>query len=532
MGQRRKYTYFGKEGLLGGVNLSDNEFILQPPEMSVADNVFIGQTLGRKKRPGQENYHTSTYASTASWPASSAAIRGLVQYWRYATNTNESTEDLFLHHDNKVWSIANRTSEAVNRTGSLVLSASARPNYQVFEGVLFFTSSETGDGYNKWDGTLGSLGDAVAATGPADGNGKYISTYKGTMMMGGVNEFPFRLYRSDTLNAEAWSGGNSTSFDIDYDGDPDGITGLMGEFQGKFYFGTRTSIYELSGNDTNTYAVSRITRGIGIASNSSIVQTPNDIIWASDRGVHSLRKTITSDQTEISFLSRDIQTFFTDDIDGELISRAEGVYDDINNLYLLTFTREGQSTHDWLLVYNINFNVWTIWKDVDARSLAKILIENEPRILAGGESGTIRFFNKNKLVDDNFNQVSTSGFSTRIKTARLYPGGDLSTQKRFHYLTLMITSKTTGTISVGYDVDGLEGQISGSKSFNLSFGQPQWDNVSWDISSWGGQRAIPLTVTVAEVGYSIAIEIVVTGNMDFELLGYMLEVEDVDKVVK
>lgn len=531
MGQKRRYSYFGKEGLMGGLNVSDNEFILEPPQMSVADNVFIGQTLGRKKRPGMENYHSSTYATTASWPASGTTIRGITQYWRYATATSEVVEDLVLHSDTGVWSVGNRTDAASDITGALSLNAAGQPDYQVFEGVLYFTSSVTGDGYNKWDGRLTTPGNCEAANGPADGDGKFLSTYKGTMMMAGVGDYPFRLYRSAPLDAETWSGGGATSFDVDYDGDPIGINGLMGEFQGNFYFGTRTAIYELSGNTADTYSIKKITNGIGIASNASIVQTPNDILWASDRGVHSLRKTVTSDQTEINFLSADIQTFFTEEIDGALISRAQAVFDDPNNLYILTFTREGQTTHEWLLIFNVNYSLWTIWKDVDARCLSKVLISNQPKVLMGGENGQIRFFNKSKLVDDNIDG-STSGFSTRIKTARLYPGGDVSTQKRFHSVTFLISSKTTGTISVGWDVDGLESQYSNSNSINLSFGQPLWDVVEWGTGQWGGQRAIPVTVSIDEIGYSISLEAIVTGNMDFEFLGYILEVEEVDRVKK
>jgi hypothetical protein len=528
MAQRtRSYNYFGREALMGGLNTSDNPFIVAATQMTKAKNVLISQTLARKKRPGQESYHTGSYGSTASFPLSGAPIRGILQYWRYLSTTNEPTEDVFLHIRDELWALPSREDAGRDLTGALTLSTDGVPDYQVFEGILYFTSSNTSDGYNKWNGADPTSTAAVAANPPPDGVGKYLSTYKGRMVMAGNNSFPFRLYLSTPLNAEVWDGiGNlGTSLDVSYDGDPSGITALFGEFQGRFYFATRTSIYELTGSDETDFEVNRLSSGIGCISNGSVVQTPNDIIFCSDRGVHSLRKTITSDQTEVNFLSRDIQKTYTEDLTATSLLRSQAVWDETQNLYILSVGNSSSTGNNLLLVYNITFDLWTIWEQVDARSMARALLSNKVRILLGKEDGRIAYLNPELSADFG------AGYAAQLKTGKIIPGGDLTSQKSFKSLTILLSSTTVGSITTNWIVESFDSNFTGSRSVNLGSGLGLMGSTFiLGQSTLGFGRFIPIKISIDEVGYNFQFELIISGSMNFEFYGFILEVGEEDSI--
>lgn len=522
-----KFSFFGADGLAGGLNLTDSDFIVKPQEMTTADNILIGQTLARKKRPGQLAYHTGDYTSTASWPASGVPLRGIIQYWRYGSTTGEPIESLFLHRNDEVWSIPSRDEAAVNRTGALSISTTGIPSYQVFEGILYWCSTDTSEGYNKWDGRSVSPGDAVAATPPADGVGKYLSTYNGRMIMAGNPSFPFRLYYSVSLDGDDWTSGNGGgSLDVSYDGDPDGINALFGEFQGKYYFATRTSIYELSGNTPADFVVQKISSGIGCVSHQSVVQTDNDIIFASDRGVHSLRKTITSDQTEISFISREVQKFYTKQLDKSLLPQAKAVWDKQQNLYILSCPESGQSTNSVVMVYNINFGFWTLWQDVDARTLAPLYLNGDQSILVGREDGQISYLNDSTPTDLG------EGIAAIFRSGKFFPGKDITSQWTFRNITLFARSDRVGAITVNSKVENLDSTSTVTKSISLGQdGDLLGSTFILGVSTLGLGNFKPIKFSLDQTGYSHQIEVICSGSMSFEFLGYILEAEPRDSYI-
>ncbi len=524
-GRTKIYSYFGKEALAGGLNISDNPLIVSPSEMTVARNINVAQSLARRKRPGQEYYNTTSFQGTVSYPASGEPIRGLVQYWRFLSSSGVSEDDLFLHSDTKVWSIPNRIDAATDRTGAFTFADNAIPSYQVFQGILYMASSEPAtDGYRKWNGRVAVPGDVETATAPADGAPKFLSTYKGKMMAAGTVDFPFRLYYSASLDAEDWSGAGTGSFDVDYDGEPDGITALFGEYQGSFYFATSQSVYELFWpdiTDVGTAQINRISKGIGCVGHRMFVQTPNDILFWSYRGLHSLKKTITSDQVEFEFLSRPIQKLVTQQVNQGLLQQGQAVWDSTQNLVITTLPSAGQLTNDVVLTYNITFNLWTAWDSIDARSLAPVLVNRDNRVAIGREDGTIGLFSNDIQTDYG------EGFSANFKTGKIFPGGNIMDIKRFYSCTILTSATTVSSLNVEWEIDSDDGTRSGSKVLSLA------DSVSLlgstfilGQSTLGIGQFVPYTFTIADHGYNIQLNISASGASDFEYYGIFLEVDD------
>lgn len=516
----KTYVFRGSQGLNGGLNVSDDPLIVGPNEMTVAKNVLISNSLSRRKRPGQEAYHLSSFASTASYPTLGEPIRGIIQYWRYASATGEVQEDLFLHSEDKVWSIASRTDPAIDRTGALVLSETGIPQYQIFEGILYFVSSQTADGYNKWNGLATTPGNAEAATAPPDGVGKLLGTYRGRMLMAGNPDFPFRLYVSASLDAEDWVSADATSLDLTYDGDPNGITAILPEKDGRVYIATRRSIYELSGDTLNSFIVKRITQGIGCVGQGTVVALPNDILFASDRGVHSLRKIAVSDQTEYAFQSEKIQLLWTTLLATNLLEQARATWDEVNNIYEITVPSSGQLENDTVLSYNIGYGHWTLWDGISARSINQVLLLNKQYVICGREDGNIVFLNP-ELTED-----LDVGFVYQFKTGKFFPDDDVTSEHRFKAITILASTTSASAIQVNVYIEGKDGtrQINRSVSFGTE-ADLLGSTFILGQSTLGIGRFVPARISIEETGFCMQLEIISGGSSDINFLGWSVEVE-------
>jgi hypothetical protein len=534
MRRSTKLKFFGKDALLGGLNVTDNPIIVPPNQMVVAQNVAISQTLARKKRGGLERYSTGSYVGTASYPiiasgasSSASAIRGIIQYFRYGSSNGEPQEDIFLHQDTKVWSIPNRTGVAIDRTGSLVLDDTTIPSYQVFEGILYWCESD--QTYRKWNGLPVVPGNAENAIAPSDGAGKYLRSHQGKMWMAGNTNFPFTLYYSTTFDAEDWSSvapSNGGSLNLDYDGDPEGITAIFPPFQGRLYVATRRRIYEITGVDASDFQVRPITQGIGCISHNSVVAVPNDILFCSDRGVHSLKRLQVSDQSEVTFLSRDIQKLWVSLLNRNLLNRTWATYDETTNSYILSCVGSGQQKNNTTLVYNIEFGTWTTWSGIDARSLNLLLLSGQSYVLTGREDGEIAFINPNR----SFDLGNTSGFSYLFRTGKIYPADEIDTQFRVHSVTILASTTRISNISVSWFLDSIDGQRSGSKTVSLGDESSLLGSTFiLGQSTLGFGQFIAKKVTVDQVGYNFQLQISASGTSDIEFYGFILEVSNEDE---
>lgn len=513
----QKYSFVMQNGFDGGLS-SENAIAIAPNKMVIADNILIGTAPTRRKRGGKEKYHTGSFDQTASYPASGEAIRGIIEYWRTASVGGNPISDVFVHQDTKVWSIDNRTTIGVNRTGILGLSAISIPSYQVFNQKLYFCSTITADGYNKWDGN--ALGDAVAATEPLDGPGKYLCAHLGRMVMAGNNDYPFRVYLSSALDPEDWTSSapsNATSFDLDDNGDPEGITGII-SFQNRLYVFTRRSIYEITGTDPATAVVQRISDGIGCVSHASIASIPNDVIFCSDRGVHSLRQVASGRQTETTFISRDIQRMWTELINASRFNQVMAAYDETINSYIITVPSAAETTNADCLVYNIEFGTWTMWKDINARSITVGYVNNKKQLLIGQEDGKIAFLNRASRNDFG------DSYSARFKTGIIYPGNDLTLEKRFVGITVLASCDSPAIINVEWDIDGKK---NGSRDYRLDSSEDVLGTTFvLGQSILGIGQYTPQTFDIGQHGVGIQLTFTVQSPGDVEFYGFILEVEN------
>lgn len=509
----KKEYYIGATGLHGGLS-SENAIAVSPEKMVIADNILVGTALTRRKRGGMDNFFQDSV--TVTLPVSGTAIRGICDFWRTAGVSGNPISDIFLHQGTKVISIDDRASDGVDRTGALVLSASGVPCYQVFNQIIYFCSTVPADGYNKWTGS----GNATAATAPADGPGKYICKHLGRMVMAGNNDYPFRVYLSSAYDPEDWTSvapSDSTSLDLDDDGDPEGITGIA-SFQKRLYVWTRKSLYEITGTQPSDFSVDPISDGIGCVGHATIVKIPNDIMFASDRGVHSLRQVAASRQSESTFQSRDLQRMWTELVNASRFKQFKASYDENNNLYLISVVDGSATTNSDIFAYNIEFGFWCgQWKDINARSMTTAYLNNRKYILIGRENGEIAYLGTSTRLDFG------ESYLQRFKTGVLYPSGDSSVEKIFKTITVLASTTAPATIGASWNIDG---QRDGSESFTLSNGEALLGTTFiLGQSSLGVGQYLPTTLTIDQVGHGIQIELTIQSEGDVEIYGYILEYE-------
>jgi len=194
-----------------------------------------------------------------------------------------------------------------------------------------------------------------------------------------------------------------------------------------------------------------------------------------------------------------------------------GAYEETLNLYVLTIVAGSEITNSDVLVYNFEFGTWTIWKDINARSISQGLINNRKVILIGKENGAIGFFDKSSITDYG------SGFSMRFRTATLYPG-DLTSMKTFKSITVFSSCTRASTLNISWDVDGSQSQ---SQVIDLSAGEDFLGTTFiLGTSRLGVGQYLPRTISIDQHGYGIQIEMSITGASEVEIYGFILEVED------
>lgn len=610
---------FGKQFLQGGLNTADNKIIVEPSAMVETKNILIGKTQARRKRGGIVRFNTGGQdedtAPTAYpiCPENNGGIAGdpiigLTQWRFYDTSNGARLSRIVVRQDDKVYSIQDRTTAAIDITGNLSLPTSGQVRFKAFENAngpaLFWTSLNTAELINVWDDenddarkmhtakapadwisfqncTFTDVGDLVTASSHGFVNGDSVSfsvittttgisinttywvvnaaantfqvsltkggaainlvsngtgtikklataptflvSHLGRLWAGGVPEFPYRLYYSAALDGEDFSSaGGGGSIDLDMIGDDLGLTGAA-SFQNKLYIFLRNAIFELATpdvSDRSTWYVELLTEEVGCINFSTIQVIGNDVIYASDRGITSLRSTDKASQAEIALLSRDIQSTWNDQVDKNRLDQLCSVLDPVEGLYILSAPSTGSTANDIVLAMNLNSMAWMTWENVDLRSMTKVFISGRPVMLGGAENGRIVIFNDSTRLD-----VGTQ-YTAYFKTGVIYPGGNPTIEHVFKSITLLASTNSTNQVTIGWDIDG---RIFGSKAVNLtSEGDLLTTTFVLGQSLLTQGSFIPRTVGISGKGYGVQLSVTWSGQGDVEIYGFLVETASAD----
>jgi hypothetical protein len=212
-------------------------------------------------------------------------------------------------------------------------------------------------------------------------------------------------------------------------------------------------------------------------------------------------------------------------LNAQRLNQAQASWDETQNLYVITVPMAGSLTNSTVLCYNLTFGYWTLWEDIDARSLSNVLVSNRQYILAGREDGKVAFFNPNNTSDFG------TGYSFQMRTGKFFPDSMMTNQFRFTAVTVLVSATQPSTISVGWFVDTTDGTRTGSRGQNVGSGSDiLGSSFVLGSSRLGIGAFIPIRFSIEETGYNIQLQVTAGGTSDIKFLGYILEVEDADPV--
>ncbi len=434
-----------------------------PASIQDGSNFIFSITSSRKKFWGVSPYYKSGFTPTIS-----GNMRGNFDFWRNVNGVQ--TRKLVSFAGGKVWA-DNNNGVMTDITGSAALLPNEKITYEVFFGYLlmFFGTSVP----YAWDQTTGTITNFDAACVAA--YGQHLPSYDaGTnpnpkfafgrvfdqrLWIAGNKLYPHRIYYSSIGDPRDWritSPGDAGSIDLDIgDNDPVGITAIFPGFLGDLYVAKSKYLYRIrpvqaSDLSSTTYTVEQIVSGVGCVEHNSVVATPGDIIWASNRGIHSLAATDKYGDVEQTFLSYPIHKMYQSEVSFFNSQNMRAIFSEDMNSYILVCTSRGRSKNDILLGYNTFLGEWYQRKGFDCASINTFIDSRKNiRTMLATESLNIGLFDENKV--SVFGQPQEMYFVTPM----IYPAGPGTADMSFSFKRLWVffRPQQTGTIKLGYQID-------------------------------------------------------------------------------
>lgn len=514
---------------LGGLNTSVDPMILDPQKLTVCDNIIFTNSGSRKKRGGQARYNSTPI------PSASAAenVIFITDYWATVSNAQREyfvavTDSGHVYRSpfNGAWSSFSTLALTINQgqvtsmviQNDLVIGMKGNgvpkrwASQNTSSNLVTMTSASTSalPFTNAWICTA-FLERGFFAGDPANPDRIYVSK------VGAYRDF------TATLTA-----GFGTTLDVGVgDGDPEGITAI---FPGTgadriLYAAKRRHLYRIdcSDIDQTKWKISLISKEIGVVNQNTVATIDmDDVIFASDRGIHALSQVLTTTAViDGSFLSFPIQYDYLNVIDATSRSKMVGSYVPSINSYLLGCKRVGQSTQETVYGYNVELKEWFRWTSVPCNSLLNRFNPTTglDELYAAAPSGRV-----NKLLQATLSDFG-SAITSQITTAFIAPEGAPFMENQFTNLACLYRSHENSNFTVQYSVDGLTTQ---STTFIQRFagGNILGTTLLGSTFILGNIQAIkPVWSHLAiEEGNTIQLTFTQNGlNQDFELFGIALE---------
>jgi hypothetical protein len=261
----------------------------------------------------------------------------------------------------------------------------------------------------------------------------------------------------------SWQGrdGLSGATDVgDGDGDPSGISGIAPTFKGVLFVGKRTKLYriDISGGDFDTLTQTKVSNGIGFLSHQGVVAVEqDDILFVSDRGIHSMAATNAYGDFTAAFISSDIQKTFVEVFTPGRRRFIKSAYLPEINSALFSVSEDGSATNNMLYLYNIQSKAWYRWPNVEAEALISAQDPDRRRVYLGTYRGRLAQTQTSFNRDVFFNEEVVY-IRNRVATGLIYPEGRPDTVKAFKSIRLIFKSAGSYTITCKVKIDNFSEQ--------------------------------------------------------------------------
>lgn len=437
----------------GGINTSQDPALIPANELVQADNVVFAERTTKKKREGIDSDFDDATNGTDS-------LIGIKDFWYFSAGT-KNQKIVSVDEGGNVYSYnpadGTRTTETVTGTA---ISSPTKVSMEVIDNTLVIATDGASNVLKAWSGT-GNVVD-LSGTAPA---GSIVRAHLGRLWTNDKTN-PDRLHYSETFDATVWGGsGDSGALDIGIgDGDPEGITAIFPTFKGELFVAKRTKLYRVSGLTPEDFRISLVSDGIGCVSHNSIAAVDqDDMIFISDRGIHSLVTTEQFGDFKDKFLSAKIQPTFNDDFGKSFIEKTQSAY--IPNLNSVAFIFSDESVLElgsviggnavWL--YNFQSSAWYRWPAVDCQSLASVKNSDKRRLYIGSSTTRLQKAQTGTAVDTDTSGTE-SGIPLKLKTGVIFPENEPYLIKGFKNIIAYYRPTGPSTLTVSAKIDNFSRQ--------------------------------------------------------------------------
>lgn len=505
----------------GGENNSQDPSLVPYHQLTQARNIIFSDRATKKKRDGIDfDWDGETSGSDS--------VVGLSDFW-FGSSGSRTHRVVAVTDAKEVYSYQSdgtRSDDLFAGTswGSAVTLASLR----AYNNLLIICADGSNNVVKKWTGS----GD-IADLGGTPPDASFCSEFQGRLILNDIDNLD-RFHYSSIENAEEWLGtGDSAAIDIrPGDGDPEGITAFLGELDGWFYVAKRTKIYRVGGSFApELWEVRLVAGNIGCVGPNAFARTENDIIFASDKGIHSIVATEKFGDTETAYLSTDIQNWYKRKVPRNRRKYIHAAYNpDLNSVGFSVTDEDLSSTVNKVIAwYNIELidpntgkGPWFFWRDLDCESMATIRDTDKERVYLGTSTTRVAKTEVTALSDTN-ESGSDVGITYTVQTPRVAPSGNPNNEHAFYGVYLFYAPTGESPIQVTATIDN---HASQSASIDPSLGGDRLDiDFVLDQSILAGEAVMaPYYVPIDGIGRTIELSFQQSGADEVvDLLGYAIE---------
>lgn len=367
--------------------------------------------------------------------------------------------------------------------------------------------------------------------------------------VGFIREHLNRIFGTDKTNVDRlhftptgdpfvwWGWGDSGALNIGSgDGDPIGLNGIAPTFKGTLFVGKLTKLYRIDGYTPDTWQISKVSDGIGFASHNSIVAIDqDDMVFVSERGVHSMAATQAYGDFESQYVSIDIQKTFNEGFNHALLANIWAAYNAQLNSVAFTFADASSATNNQIYLYNIPQKAWYRWPNISCTSLICANDSDKKRFYIGSATGRVAKA-QNGTTYDNSADGSQTTIPFRVTTGQIFVDSNPYSMKSFRRFILFFKPFGSFNVTVNVTIDNHALNSENSISYSqTSSGGILASTLVLGQSLLGSAIVVlgPYNATIDGYGRGVKIDIVQNGIGDgIEIQGIAIEYEGAGAVAE
>ena len=431
-----------------GLDLVTPEIMLASGALVQADNVVYEPTNVVRKRQGYSRY-------TSAQLDANNVVRSGWDFW-YRGPAGTLTQRVLAGCGGHVYYVQTGSASDITPLG-VSLDADTIFTYVSLNSiVLIFNDQDSAPWY--WNG---SDARATVLTGTGVRNWKAGVKHRGRIWAYGDMTYGDDVAYCADSDPLTWSGADAGTIPIE-PGDGDSVVAISSSIYDRvlvFKGPNHGSVHQISGWDTDTFAVAPVIDGIRVINQKCLVSVGSTIFAFSDRGLHDFSMTQKAGEIEHTFVSYPIHPLLKN-VNFVLRNRFSATFIPQENALVISLSTgqaaDTSSDVDTVLLFNIRNQGWSVWPNVDLRCVWRVRdpVTSTQVLLAGADAGYLNQWFQVARSDNG------TGIGFVIKTPRYILPEHKPLTNEAVFLTFSLFCMPTGAVPlvVSYQVDNEDPQ--------------------------------------------------------------------------